>query len=253
MHVPAVLPVRDLVSEIEAIPQPRQIDARGQRDVAEPPALVPRAVFARVLKVDRERIRGGEHEAAGQRRRLIPELADRRSRRRPCRSCPGWKNAWNRPLERIVALAAAVLQEAARTQRPAAHRRHLDLQAREPRLAAGRAPLEGDVIDVAHLGDERLVAKTELRDRRVVRERDAGHRSRLRADEHAAVAHGRPPVVAEADVQLRVLEAEAQHRAGRIRDIRIGNTAELHQCVVGRLVVRRRPTRPTCLPPTCPG
>ena len=75
MCVPAVLPLRHLVGEIEAIPQPRQVESRGQRGVAQPPALFARAVLAGVLEVHGERLCGRENELAGQRGSLIAELS----------------------------------------------------------------------------------------------------------------------------------------------------------------------------------
>ena len=102
------------------------------------------------------------------------------------------------------------------------------------------------------LRHEHLVAEAELRDRRVIRQRDARHGRSLGADEHAAVRHRRPPVIAEAEIDLHVLVAEAQDRAARHRFIRICNAAELQQHVVGGLEVsddRSGPARPL---PTCP-
>ena len=242
---PRVLPLRHLVSEVEAIPQPRQVEPRGQRGVAHPPAFLARAVFAGILKVDGEGVRGREHELAGQRGRLIAEI----------RVGPGVVAAQRveKPTEqtpqRLVTVAAAVLQDAAGAHGPAAHRVHRDLHAEESRIAASDDSrlLGDDVLGARRFRHEHLVAQAEFRHRRVIRQRDARHRWSLRADEHAAVGHGRPPMVAEAHIQLRVFEPEAQQRAACRRFLRICNAAELHQYIVGRLIVGDERSRPGVL------
>jgi hypothetical protein len=74
VHIPAVLPLAGLVSEIEAPPQLRKSDADRQRRVAE--AVVARVgtVLARIFEIDRKRRAPREDETGGPRGDLVAEL-----------------------------------------------------------------------------------------------------------------------------------------------------------------------------------
>ena len=157
-----------------------------------------------------------------------------------------------RPEERIeevaervaAARAATVLQHAIGAQRPAGCGRDAQTQAGESGITRGETVLEDDPVRVLHLRQEHFVLESEARDRLVVRQRDRRQRLRLRADDHGAVRERRKPVIAIADVQLGILEAQTQHGAGRNGVIFIGDAAETQDDVVARLPV----TLKRCLP-----
>ena len=77
--------------------------------------------------------------------------------------------------------------------------------------------------------------KSEASERFVVRQGHGRHGRRFRADHHGAVGRRREPVVAIADIELRPVEAETQHRAGRAGSPFVGNDADARQHVVVRL------------------
>src|SRR6266481_9086454 len=113
VDVPAVLPLGDLVSQIEMLPDPGKIDAHRQRRLAQQVAAAIQGVLARVLKVHGKRILGRHDEAADIGRLLIAL-----GLRRPA----GLEEISRQEMSGIRQATTAILQSAIETERPAAER-----------------------------------------------------------------------------------------------------------------------------------
>ena len=130
VSVPGVLPLADFELQRQVLAEQREIEARGQRGIAEPQVAEGRCVFAGVFEVDRERGRPLENEARGQRSDLVPELLIVVVARRI-------EEGFEQIGERIGSISAAVLHDATHAERPARERR--DRQDAHRRFAACRS------------------------------------------------------------------------------------------------------------------
>ena len=103
------------------------------------------------------------------------------------------------------------------------------------------------MIRLRHAGQKHLVLESQPRQRFVIREGDRGHGRRFGTDHHAAVGHGRKPMIAVADVELGPIEAHAEHRAGGHGAAVVGDYTGAGQEVIVRLDVALRRQLPGAL------
>ena len=212
------------------------MDAPGQRRVAEQVRAGAGRILAGVLRVHRERHFPGKQQAARDRRLLVggvlPYVGVEALIFGRIENCPqqvGYRAA--------SARTAPKLHQAVQSQRPAARRLHGKLDAAEARIAAGERALVEDVIGLRQPRLENLVKQPQARERLVVGQAHRGHGRRLRAHQHAAVGEGREPMRLVADVELRLAEADAQHRAGVVLAAVVGHGTRADQGVVAGLQV----------------
>ena len=214
------------------------MQAAAQPGLAEQVGVAARGIVRGIFEVHRERHRAGENEAARHRALLLADVGIGVAETLGLRlarieQCP------EDVAHRLPARgAAAVDQHAARRQRPAGHRLDAEMQPGELRIAAGEGAVgELDLVGLRHARREHLVLQPKRAERLVVRQRDRGHGRRFGADQHRAAGHRRPPVVAVTEIELRPVEAEAQHRAGWRGVAFVSHAAHTHQHVVARLQV----------------
>ena len=146
VHVPAVLPFRGLVGEVEPAPQPREMDARRQRRIAQQVVATPRGILAAVFEVDGERRAAREDEAAGDGGELVAEFL---ASEPVLSKLDGRTKARRTSRDRgATALAAAELHQAVDAQRPPVRRLDRPVHAEHFRPAGGEAVAERDAVRV---------------------------------------------------------------------------------------------------------
>src|SRR6266404_279826 len=176
VDVPAVLPLGDLVSQIEMVPDPGKIDAHGQRRLSQQVASPIHGVLARVLKVHGKRILGWHDEAADIGGFLIAQSLGRPA---------GLEEISRQEMSGIRQATTAILQSAIETERPAAERLNRQLHSEEFGIAdtLDRRSLAAaqNMVGARHASPENLILKAEPCHWLVVRERHRGHRRRFGA------------------------------------------------------------------------
>src|SRR5581483_4918426 len=122
MGVPGVLPLGGLVSQIKSFKQTGEMDADGERRVADQVAPAVGSILARVFCVHDEWHLAWKQEAARDRGLLVTELIVE-TRRGTGVVVPGRvEESFEQVTRALWAAGAAILQQAAQTQRPAARR-----------------------------------------------------------------------------------------------------------------------------------
>ena len=200
VHVPAVLPLRRFVRQIEALPQAREVHADRQRSVAEPVvAFVGACLRRRIRDTRRTASRPGKMKRLVNEASWLPNSLVLASRRCGCRSCCGLDKRSKKSLNELPPrCAAAELQQAigarATSPRPAPSRCACRRAAGCRRCKSARCRSDARRERRSISADEQFIVQPEARERRVVRERDRGQRLRLGADQHRAVGERRKPV-----------------------------------------------------------
>ena len=110
-------------------------------------------------------------------------------------------------------------------------------------MAAGEPAAVQDVVRVRHSREEEFVLQTKAGEWHVIGECQGRHGGRFRADQHAAVGHGRQPVGPISEVELREAEAKTDHRAGEVRPGVVSHGAYVEEEIIARLHVNIRRRR----------
>ena len=239
VHVPGRLPLGELVRDVERT-DTREVNARRKIRLREQQPVAASRVVASEFEIDGERHPARENESARDRGFLLADDGGRAAPRGLAlggiEKCP--ENAADRLPTRG---AAAEHDDTVGRERPTGiPGLDAQVQAGELGIAARQIPIgELDLVRVRHAGGKYLVLQTQARQRVIVRDSDGRHGRCLRADQHGAVGHGRPPVITEAQIELCPVKAEADQRPGRPLPSLVSHTAHIHQSVGARLDVRR--------------